>query len=48
MRPTRILGICRMIGQGGENSTEEDLFRDVNNTLETIQDQITHERDEKT
>ncbi|MFX1252466.1 MAG: hypothetical protein ACFFCZ_12750 [Promethearchaeota archaeon] len=40
LRPTRILGICRMIGQGGENSTEEDLFDNVNNTLETIQEQI--------
>jgi phosphomannomutase/phosphoglucomutase len=46
LRPTRMLGICRMIGQGGENSTEEDLFRNVNNTLETIQEQISQNKQE--
>ncbi|MFX1537540.1 MAG: hypothetical protein ACFFDI_25335 [Promethearchaeota archaeon] len=48
LRPTRMLDICRMIGQGGENSTEEELFSNVNNTLEKIQDQITYEKEEKT
>ncbi|MFX1533868.1 MAG: hypothetical protein ACFFDI_06500 [Promethearchaeota archaeon] len=44
LRPTQFPDVYRLLGQGGETSTEQELFKRVRNTLKEIQEQINLEK----